>query len=156
MRNIAQWRAALCVAGALMFGVTTPGQAASLPGAVATLGKAAPNQVIDVQARYHGGGGGGSGWHGGHGGWHHGGGYYHGGWGWGWGAPVAAGIVAGSIVAGAYPYYYGNPYYYGPPVPAYVEPAPVYVDPGYVRNGPVRQCWVATDRDRSYGYWRPC
>jgi hypothetical protein len=68
---------------------------------------------------------------------------WHGGW--GWGAPVAAGIIGGAVVgaavAGAY-----APYYYGPPV-AYAAPAcwfqsqPVY-DPygrfmGYRR---VRVC----------------
>ena len=37
------------------------------------------------------------------------------------------------------------------PMAAY--PAPIYMDP----NGPVHRCWVTTDRDRGFGYFRqPC
>lgn len=136
--------AALPVAAALTFGAMTPAHAAPVSSATAAVGKAAPSHVIDVRS-----------WRG-HGGWH--GGWRHRGWrGGGWGYPFAAGIIAGGIAAGAYPYYYGGPYYYGPPPgPVYVRPAPVYVEPGYGPNGPVRQCWVATDKDRGFGYWRPC
>jgi hypothetical protein len=47
--------------------------------------------------------------------------------GWGWGAPVAGGLIAGAIVGGALaaPYYYGPGYYPGPAyygAPAYAPP----------------------------------
>jgi len=156
MRNTLLWRAAAAtVAGALVFGLATLSHAAPVPSAVAAVGQAAPNHVIDVQARPRAGGGVAR---------NYGGRRYGGGWGYyrggyygyrGWGYPFAAGVIAGGIAAGAYPYYYGRPYYYAPG-PVYVAPAPVYVEPGYGPNGPVRQCWVATDRDRGFGYWRPC
>ena len=161
MRNTLLWRAAAAtIAGALVFGLATLSHAAPVPSAVATVGKAAPSHVVDVQQPRPGRFSNVRGYRGGsyRGGWHRGGYGYRGyGYrGWGWGAPFAAGIIAGGIVAGAYPYYYGRPYYYGPPAPVYVEPAPVYVEPAYGPNGPVRQCWVATDRDRGFGYWQPC
>jgi hypothetical protein len=148
MRNFVFRRAAvLTLAGALVSGAMAPSHAAPLPAAAAAIGKSAPSHVVDVQYRYRGGYRGGYGYRGGH---------YRG---WGWGGAVAAGVVAGTIAAGAYPYYYGPGYYYGPPAPVYVEPAPVYVAPGpaYYEppRGAVRQCWVKTD-DRGYGYWRPC
>lgn len=97
---------------------------------------------------------------------------------------VAGAIVGGAVANANRGYYYGDPYYargygynYGyappppPPVyyaePVYEEPAVVYapaprrvysgayaapIDP----NGPQRRCWVATDRDRGFGYWGVC
>lgn len=95
-------------------------------------------------------------------------------------APVASGAAAiGKAVPGfaidirwwGYgpgPYYYGppaafyRPRYYGPPVyvapppPVIYQPPPVVFEPAPDAGGPIRQCWVETDRDRGYGYWRPC
>ena len=99
-------------------------------------------------------------------------------------AGVGLGLVAGALIGGAVAnanrgYYYGDPYYargygynYGyaapppPPVyyaePVYEEPPVVYAPPRRVYaapidpNGPQRRCWVATDRDRGYGYWGVC
>jgi hypothetical protein len=69
---------------------------------------------------------------------------------WGWaGAGFATGLALGALAAR--PYYY-DPYYYAPPPVVYEGPPGPYVDP----NGPVRQCWVPTDRDRGYGYYVPC
>jgi hypothetical protein len=165
MRNTLLWRAAAAtIAGALVFGLATLSHAAPMPSAVAAVGKAAPSHVIDVQARPRAGGGVARNYGGRHygGGYRGGRGYYRGGYGYrgygyrgyggygGWGYPFAAGVIAGGLAAGAYPYYYGRPYYYAP------APAPVYVEPGYGPNGPVRQCWVATDKDRGFGYWQPC
>lgn len=83
-----------------------------------------------------------------------------GGWGWGVGG-FATGLAIGSLAARPYyydNYYYGpSPGYYGPPPAAYYgPPAPAYVQPYPDPNGPVRQCWVTTDRDRGFGYYRPC
>jgi hypothetical protein len=70
------------------------------------------------------------------------GGWRGGGWGWrgGWGAPVAAGVIAGALIGGALaaPYYGYGPYY---PGPYYPPPAPVYYGyppppPGYPPPGP--------------------
>jgi hypothetical protein len=77
---------------------------------------------------------------------------------YGWGAAgFGTGLALGALAAR--PYYY-SPYYYGPP-PAYYAPVPVYPEPTYVEpapdpNGPARQCWVPTDKDRGFGYYRPC
>jgi hypothetical protein len=70
---------------------------------------------------------------------------------YGWAAGgFATGLAIGALAAPR-PYYYdyGPSYYYGPPPAVYSEP---YADP----NGPARQCWIPTDRDRGYGYYRPC
>lgn len=72
----------------------------------------------------------------------------------------AAGAIVGSAIANANgcgyygcpgPYY--GPAYYGPAYygPVYGAPGPAYADP----NGGGR-CWVTTDRDRGFGYYRPC
>src|SRR5262245_35177149 len=76
---------------------------------------------------------------------------------WGYyGGGFATGLAIGALAARPYyyePYYYGPPpAYYAPPPAYYAPPAAAYVDP----NGPVRQCWIATDRDRGFGYYRPC
>lgn len=70
-----------------------------------------------------------------------------------------AGVIVGSALANSNRYYGPGPYaydpnYYGPAYygPNYYEPAPVYVAPGRAYG----QCWVTTDRDRGYGYYRPC
>jgi hypothetical protein len=106
----------------------TSAQAIPLSG-VSSLKAATPDPVSQVH------------WHG------------HGGWGWG---PFYGGLAAGAILgaAAAAPYYYG-PAYYGPPPAYYYEPPPAYYAPPPPR-GPVRQCWVSTDEQRGYGYWRPC
>ena len=56
--------------------------------------------------------------------------------GWGWGVPVAGGLIAGAIIGGALaaPYYGGGYYYpgpyYGGPAPAYYDaPPPAYAAP---------------------------
>lgn len=102
---------------------------------------AVPTNIETVQGRargWHGGGWRGRGWYGG-------GRRYWGGPGWGLGAGLLGGAIIGGMLAA--PYYYGpGPYYYGPGYYPYA--GPVY--------GPARQCWVATDKDRGYGYWRPC
>lgn len=80
--------------------------------------------------------------------------------GWGWGAPVAGGLIAGAIIGGALasPYYYGPGYY---PGPTYYEPQTVYVAPS---GEDVTYCM---QRYRSYdprsgtylgydGYRHPC
>jgi hypothetical protein len=43
--------------------------------------------------------------------------------GWGWGAPVAGGLIAGAIIGGALAAPYG-PGYYGPPPPVAYGPPP--------------------------------
>jgi hypothetical protein len=148
LRNSA---AALALVGVIASSI--PAMAGPVPGNLASVGAAAPSSVVEVRRR-------------------------------GGGAGVAAGIVAGAIVGGliagaANPYYGPGPYYYGPgpyygpgydegpvyyrpryyrPAPVYVEPGPVYIDPPaiYDPNGPVRRCWVSTDKDRGFGYWAPC
>jgi hypothetical protein len=76
--------------------------------------------------------------------------------GWGWGAPVAAGVLAGALVGGALaaphygygPYYPG--YYPGPPPAYYGYPpqAPGYATPASASaGGPVAYC---EQRYRSY------
>jgi hypothetical protein len=135
--------AALALAGALSLSAMGPSFASPLPTAVAAVGQAKNNQIIDVR------------WHG------RGYGYGHGYWAGG----VAAGLIAGGLIgAAAAPYYYGDPYsygpppypVYGPPPPVYYAPPPVVYEPPPAANGPNRQCWVATDKDRGFGYWRPC
>ena len=135
------------LAGTIALASLTPALAAPVMSSAAVLTSSAPAQVIDVR------------WRGRH--YHHRGGYY--------GGAAAAGLATGLLFGGlaaaaASPRYYYDDgyYYYGPPPPVdyeeppvYAAPAPVYrgaVDP----NGAARKCWVATDRDRGYGYWRPC
>src|SRR5271169_5455264 len=78
--------------------------------------------------------------------------------GWGWGGPVALGVVGGALVGPYYGYgpYYPGPYYPGPPPgyygypppPGYPPPAPGYAAPPGVSAGdPVAYC---TQRYRSY------
>lgn len=138
---------ALTVAG--LIAASLPAAAGPVPGNLASLGASAPQSVTEARSR-----GGGA-----------------------VAAGIAAGIITGAIIAGAAnsryyygsgpTYYYGPRYYYGPgyyePPPYYYVPrysyrAPVYVEPYGPRGGygPVRQCWVSTDNDRGYGYWRPC
>lgn len=148
-KSILHYTAALALSGALALGAAAPGFAASLPGAVASLGKIDRGALIEVR------------WHG------HG--HFHGG---GFAAGIGAGLVGAAI---ANQYYYGDPYYYGPPPyaygpppyaygpqPVYAEPPVVYAQPPAVyapppgANGPVRQCWITSDGTRGYGYWQPC
>ena len=82
------------------------------------------------------------------------------------GAGFAAGAIVGSAVANSYygPHYYGPGYAYAP---GYAYDGYAY-EPGYVVEtepsyavAPTaiyqpRRCWVATDKDRGYGYWGPC
>jgi hypothetical protein len=149
MRNsILQKTAALAVAGAVLFGAAAPSLATPVPSAVASLNNAVTSPVTDVR------------WRG------------RRGWGGGIAAGLAAGLIVGGIAAASNPYYYQRRgYYYGPRAypyyrePVYVEPPVVYYEapPAYYvaaprsgPNGPARQCWVATDKDRGFGYWRPC
>ncbi len=83
--------------------------------------------------------------------------------GWGWGAPVAAGVLAGALVGGALaaPYYGYGPYYpgyypgpppayygYPPQAPGYSPPAPGYAAQASASAGdPVAYC---EQRFRSY------
>lgn len=68
-------------------------------------------------------------------------------WGWG-GYYYGPGVYVGPPV-----YAYPGPYY-APPPPVYVAPPVVYAPPPV--PGPTRQCWVSTDNDRGFGYWRAC
>lgn len=80
---------------------------------------------------------------------------------WPWVAGgVAAGVLLGAAAAqsrGYYaPYYYDAPaYYVPPPAPVYVAPEPYYAAPPAPVYAPAPSgCWVWTDRDRGYGYYR--
>jgi hypothetical protein len=129
---------AYALAGALMLEALAPAAAGPIPGVEALLGKTAPSPIVHVYYHHH----------------HH----YYGG--------VAAGLIAGGLLGAAIanPYYYGpppypyydGPVYYGPPPVYYAPPPQVVYAPPPGPNGPVRQCWVATDKDRGFGYWRPC
>jgi hypothetical protein len=127
-------------AGTLALTAFTPSIAAPVSTGASALKSAIVSDVIDVRG----------GWYGGYG--YRGYGYR----GYGWGAGgFATGLALGAIAAR--PYYYDS-YYYAPP-PAVVygpPPGPVYVQPMPDPNGPVRQCWVSTDKDRGFGYYRPC
>lgn len=155
LRNSA---AALALAGTIASIMRA--SAGPVPGNLASVGAAAPSSITDVRWRGRGGGVA--------------------------AGIVAGAIVGGLIAGAATPYYYGygpgpyygpsyydgpNYYYDGPtyyyrpryyrPAPIYVEPRLIYVDPPAVYaprgpNGPVRQCWVSTDKDRGFGYWQPC
>jgi hypothetical protein len=132
---------AAMMAGAMMVSAILPASAAPVMTSAAGLAAAAPDQTIDVR-------------------WRHRGGAVFGG--------LAAGLAIGAIAAGAArPRYYYEPGYayepyYAPPAvvyeppPTYYAPAPTYYAPRSYGPGPVRQCWVSTDSDRGYGYWRPC
>jgi hypothetical protein len=130
----------LALAGTIALASLTPALAAPVMSSTAMLRQSAPAQVIDVRWR----------------------GRHRGYWGGAAAAGLAAGLLAGAAVAGPRYYYDDGPYYYGPPPPVYYEAPPVYVAPAPVYRGPVdpngaaRKCWVATYRDRGYGYWRPC
>jgi hypothetical protein len=116
------------VAGALVLAALAPSVAAPISTGAAVLKSAVASNVIDVRWR--------------------------GRYGWAAGG-FATGLALGAIVSR--PYYY-DPYYYGPP-PAVVygpPPGPVYVEPRLDPNGPARQCWVSTDKDRGFGYYQPC
>ena len=78
-----------------------------------------------------------------------------------------AGAAVGAAVAGSNNHYYSGPGYYAGP--GYYEPR--YDGPGYRSYGysteigqapsgpyPYRggRCWVSTDSDRGYGYYRAC
>lgn len=130
---------AIGLAAAMAVGTVTPTFAAPVGSGTAGLKAAVPNEVTDVQWRR----------------------------GRGRGVGIAAGIAAGALVGAAIaganrPYYYGpGPYYYEPapvyvdPGPVYVAPPPVYYEPAPAYEG-VRRCWIDTDRDKGYGYWRRC
>jgi hypothetical protein len=120
---------------ALALAALAPAVAAPVSTGATALKSAVASDVIDVR------------WRGGRGGFGRRGGWVAGGF--------ATGLALGAIASR--PYYY-DPYYYGPP-PAAVygpPPGPAYVEPYPDPNGPVRQCWVSTDKDRGYGYYRPC
>lgn len=155
MRTISIRRRAIMVAtvGALSLSVM-PTWAAPVPSSTALIKSVAATNVVDV------------GWRGR-------------GFGRGIGAGIAAGAALGIIagIAQSRPYYYydpvpaygapyyADPYYPAPPMvyevpPAYATPDQAYIESSqfYVppRPGAVRQCWVATDDARGFGYWRPC
>ncbi len=143
--SISRKTAAWALTGALLIGAAAPAMAGPLPGNVASLEKAAPAQAIDVRWRHRGYGGGGV------------------------AAGIAAGLIGGALIgAAAAPYYYGPGYYepapgyypypgpgYAPPV-VYAPPPAVVYAPRPEAIGPGRMCWISTDKDRGYGYWRPC
>jgi hypothetical protein len=166
MKTLQQRAVAVGLAGAMMLGAVAPGLAAPVMTNTAVLKNvhADTSDVVDVRYRGHG---------------YRGYGYR----GAGIGLGLAAGALFGAAVASSRNgYYYGDPYYargygynYGYEPPAYyaAEPEPVYEAPpvvyarpapvysrGYAApidpNGPQRRCWVATDRDRGYGYWGVC
>jgi len=118
------------IAGALALAALTPSSAAPMPIATVGLKSAVASDVVDVRHRR------------GHGRWIAGG--------------IAASLAIGAIAASRPYYYYPYPYYYdyAPPPAVVYGPAPVYVVPSPAPYGPV--CWVTTDPDRGYGYWRPC
>lgn len=131
MSRILSLASAFVLAGVAVLGSVIA--AAALPASVGSLGRAMTDNVTAV--RY----------------WHH---HWHGGgwrWGWGWGPRYGVGWGWG------WPGYYAAPYYYDPPVVYEVAP-PVYAapPPARTRSGATRQCWVDTDSNRGYGYWRPC
>ena len=120
------------VAGTLALAVFTPSVAAPVYNGAMALKSAAASDVVDVRWRGRGGG------------WVAGG--------------FVGGLALGALAARPYysdPYYYG-PGYYGPPVAYGPPPGPVYAEPYVDPNGPGRQCWVSTDKDRGFGYYRPC
>jgi hypothetical protein len=122
-----KWAIIAGLTGTLVLAALTPGVAGPVVNGATSL-KSAPSDVVDVRGRHRYG-------------------YYAGGF--------ATGLALGALATR--PYYY-DPYYYGPP-PAVVygpPPGPAYVEPYPDPNGPRRQCWVSTDSDRGYGYFRPC
>lgn len=129
------------LACAIALGNISPGIAAPAMSSTTTLKTVQPSDVVNIR------------WRGRRGAW----------------AAAGVGFLAGALIGSAIArsrarsyYYYDGPVYYESP-PVYVEPAPVYVSPRRVYagprvdpNGPIRRCWVRTDNDRPYGYWRPC
>jgi hypothetical protein len=119
------------VAGALALAAMTPSVAAPVYNDATAIKFAATSDVVDVRWR-------------GRGGW------------------IAGGLALGALAAR--PYYYDSYYYgpaygpaYGPPAAVYAPPpGPVYAEPYPDANGPARQCWIPTDRERGFGYYRPC
>ncbi len=125
------------VAGTLAFTALTPSIAAPVSTGATALKSAVVSDVVDVR------------WRGRRGGWVAGG--------------FATGLAIGALAARPYyadPYYYGptyyGPTYYGPPAAYGPPPGPTYAEPYPDPNGPSRQCWVSTDKDRGFGYYRPC
>ena len=128
-----------------MIMLSAPASAAAVTTGAATIRTVAPNDVVDVQ------------W--GRRGWRRGGGAFA--------AGIATGIFLGAAAASRP--YYDEPYpAYGYEVsPAYgyenygYEPRSTY-EPGVVyESAPVvverpSRCWVATDKDRGFGYWGRC
>jgi len=122
------------VAGTLALASLTPSVAAPVSTGATALKSAVASDVVDVRWRGRGG-------RGGRGGWVAGG--------------FATGLAIGALASR--PYYY-DPYYYGPPPDVVYgpPPGPAYAQPFPDPNGAARQCWVSTDKDRGYGYYRPC
>jgi hypothetical protein len=139
---------AAVTAGAMVVSAVVPAATAPVMTSTATLRAAAPDQTINVR-------------------WRRGG---------AWVGGIAAGLAVGAIAAAAArpryyyepgygyaePYYAPPTVYYAPPpayyapAPTYYAPAPTYYAPRNYGPGPIRQCWVSSDNDRGYGYWRPC
>ena len=79
--------------------------------------------------------------------------------GWGWGAPVAGGLIAGAIIGGALaapygPGYYPGPGYYGAPPVAYGPPhgdAIAYCMQRFRSYDPASGTYLGND-----GYRHPC
>ena len=118
------------IAGTFALATITPSTAAPVASGAMALRSAVASDVVDVR------------WVGRRGGWVAGG--------------FVGGLALGALAARPY-YYYSDPYYYAPPPVYYAPPqAPAYVQPLPDPNGPARQCWVPTDRDRGFGYYRPC
>ena len=128
MRIAKTFAAIVSVAGVLVVATAVSSVAAPVSTGAAVLKSADTSDIVDVRWRR--------------------------GWGWGVGG-FAAGVAVGSLAARPYYPYYYDPYY-APPPPAVYAPGPGYVQPYPDPNGPVRQCWVTTDRDRGFGYYRPC
>jgi hypothetical protein len=167
MKTLQQRATAAGFAGAMFFGAVVPGWSAPVMTNTAVLKSAHAEQsdVIDVRSRGRTAAGIGIGLAA--------------------GALVGA-AIANSNRGYYYgdPYYargYGYNYGYAPPPPPpvyYAEPEPFYEEPAVVYapaprqvysgaysgayaapidpNGPQRRCWVATDRDRGFGYWGVC
>jgi hypothetical protein len=145
MTKLSKHTIAFGLAGALALAAISPSAAAPAMTSTALIKSATSNSVIDVR------------WRGRHG-WRGRNAWIAGGLGF------AAGTIFGSALAYPYygggyydgPYYDDEPLYVAPPAAIYVEPGPAYAGPPRGPNGPLRQCWVATDKDRGFGYWQAC